>query len=128
MTCKNAQTTTSCSKWCTYLCKKSMPTIHVDLHVTIYQYLQPSKAKSVARYIQRRFGEVSLYSWSQVLQVLIQLLHYIQVIFFFPFLVKYSIVKLETSHTRWILPPNVSILWYALHGYGDFSNSYFVNL
>ena len=55
-----------------------------------------------------RWGELSLYSWSPVLQAWVQLLHYKQLTTLFLFLVKYSLVKLETSCTV-ILPP--SVMW-----------------
>ena len=57
-----------------------------------------------------RLGEVSLYGWSPVLQVWIQLRHYKQIPnnMFSP-LVKSSLMKLESSCTV-IFPPMVSVL------------------
>ena len=44
-----------------------------------------------------QIGEVSLYGWSPVLQVWVQLLHYIQITTYFLALIRSSLVKLETS-------------------------------
>ena len=56
-------------------------------------------------------GKVSLNGWSPVLQVWIQLLHYIRKTGdIFSLLVKSSLVKLETSCTV-TLPTMVSVLW-----------------
>ena len=55
------------------------------------------------------WGEVSLSDWSPVVQVWINLLQYIQITSFF--LVKSSLVKLETSH-KVIFPTMVIVLTY----------------
>ena len=55
-----------------------------------------------------------LSGWFPVLQVWIQLLHYIQKNNIVSSLVKSSLVKLETSCAV-IFPPTVSILWNMLY-------------
>ena len=54
-------------------------------------------------------GEVSLYGWSPVLQVWIQLLRYTQITTYF-FLIISNLIQMDTSCTV-ILPPTVSVLW-----------------
>ena len=79
---------------------------------------QQRRALRSKKGLNRGIYQRKLFGWSPVIQVWIQLLHYIQIttnIFFF--LVQSSLVKLETSrvHQSFPPPPIVRVFYIYLH-------------